>query len=351
MLKSFQQTSLAICLEEAEPDRHPARLRQHRLCPRCSSLLSLLQYLLGEMKADKYLHLWSLMWDICPNNGQHPGKGRHWQAVWGCSAWGRRCEGQSLEGQVWSPPPLQPQLLVLLQGWVKEGRGTRGISINAQSWAWVVTEEDEALWLKGCNHFFRVPQPGHPAPPVQMDEEQRRTGLPAQVNLCLTLGGVKRPPQKCLSLPTFAFYLHLEGLHKGVKLYKCLRIGMGRVLSNYGVFWLLFISPQTQVLAGTDFRVWLISLLPPYMEMPLLAIIIMPHSFIAFLADVSQTVKKESQCHSVIFTHSKTFAEREIIAFQMAVEITLFMCMEDTVRYTEKNINAKGRLIYYIGDN
>lgn len=85
--------------------------------------------------------------------------------------------------------------------------------------------------------------------------------------------------------------------------------------------------------------------------MPLLAIIIMPHSFIAFLADVSQTVKKESQCHSVIFTHSKTFAEREIIAFQMAVEITLFMCMEDTVRYTEKNINAKGRLIYYIGDN
>lgn len=57
--------------------------------------------------------------------------------------------------------------------------------------------------------------------------------------------------------------------------------------------------------------------------MPLLAIIIMPHSFIAFLADVSQTVKKESQCLSVIFTHSKTFAERQIIAFQMAVEITI----------------------------
>lgn len=42
-----------------------------------------------------------------------------------------------------------------------------------------MTEEDEALWFKGCSHLFWVPQPGRLATPAQMDEEQRTTGLPA----------------------------------------------------------------------------------------------------------------------------------------------------------------------------
>lgn len=37
VLKSFQQTSLAICLEEAEPEKRPARLCQQPACARAAA--------------------------------------------------------------------------------------------------------------------------------------------------------------------------------------------------------------------------------------------------------------------------------------------------------------------------
>lgn len=50
-------------------------------------------------------HLWPLMWWICPNNGQHPGKGRLWHPVvmeWPGHPvpWAR-----AQRGRLWSPPP------------------------------------------------------------------------------------------------------------------------------------------------------------------------------------------------------------------------------------------------------
>lgn len=59
---------------------------------------------------------------------------------------------------------------------------------------------------------------------------------------------------------------------------------------EYYEYYLL--PPQPPVLAGADFTVSLISLLPASMEMLLLIIIVTPESFVAFLAGVSQRVLK-----------------------------------------------------------
>lgn len=270
-----------------------------RLCPRCSSLLSLRRYLLVTWRLTNMFTCSLSCGAPAQTKGSILCKGRHWHPVWWWSGRGSWCDGS----QPWRQGVIKTShcssrcwcscsIGLYRQGWMQEEYGTGGISINAQRFGFEKWRRRMKLYgsrvaiiLSGC--------PSRGAWPLQ-SRWMKSKGWPGSllVNLCLKFGE-ERPLQKCLSLPTFAFYLHLEGLHKGVKLYKCSRIGMGRVLSNHGVFWLLFISPQTQVLAGTGFSVWLINFLPPYMEMPLLIIIITLQSFVAFLADVSQSLLKK----------------------------------------------------------
>lgn len=181
VLKSFQQTSLAICLEEAEPDKRqqPARARAAARCCRCS----------GTSAMEGRLANISTCSPSCGTSVQTMGlilcKGRRWHPLWWPSVGAVGAISRSPEGQgvittsdCSNSCTCSRRARLYMQGWTKEEYGIRrDFHKCTRIWVWEVTEEDEVLWLAGCRRLLWVSWPGRPAALVQMSKKQRMTGL------------------------------------------------------------------------------------------------------------------------------------------------------------------------------